>query len=226
MMTVSGGLWIASAVIGFLLYHFYPLLLLRHLGTTVPKGAFGWPVIGETLSFLKPHPSSSTGAFLQKHCSMYGKVFKSHLFFSPTVVSCDQELNYYILQNEDRLFQCSYPKPIHGILGKSSMLVAVGETHKRLRSVALSLVTTMKSKPDFLNDIETTATRVLDSWKDTNQIIFCDQARKVRNSIYFNLKYLWETFFFKYYIICHLFEFLTKFQLSFFHFRNINSLQY
>ncbi|KAL8506252.1 hypothetical protein ACS0TY_017209 [Phlomoides rotata] len=165
------GLFLAS-----ILYHFLPLLYLRNVG--LPKGSFGWPFVGETLSFLKPHSSTSIGDFLQFHCSRYGKVFKSHLFFSPTVVSCDQELNYYILQNEDRLFQCSYPKPIHGILGKNSMLVVVGDTHKRLRNVAVSLVTTMRSKPGFLNDIERTATHILDSWKDKNQVIFCEEARK------------------------------------------------
>jgi cytochrome P450 family 724 subfamily B polypeptide 1 len=106
-------------------------------------------------------------------------VFKSHLFLSPTVVSCDQELNYFILQNEGKLFECSYPKPIHGILGKASMLVAVGDTHKRLRSVALSLVTMTKSKPEFLSDIDSTALRILRSWKDKSQVIFCQEARKV-----------------------------------------------
>ncbi|KAL1562840.1 cytochrome P450 724B1-like protein [Salvia divinorum] len=157
-----------------IVYHFWPLLAVKN----VPRGSFGWPLLGETLSFLKPHSSTSIGAFLQNHCSRYGKVFKSHLFFSPTIVSCDQELNYYILQNEDKLFQCSYPKPIHGILGKNSMLVVVGETHKRLRNVAVSLVTSMKSKPEFLNDIERTATQILDSWKDKNQVLFCEEARK------------------------------------------------
>ncbi|KAL0328341.1 UNVERIFIED_CONTAM: cytochrome [Sesamum calycinum] len=180
VMGIAGGLWTAALVVGFvgflILYHFLPLLLLRN--GAVPKGSFGWPLLGETLSFLKPHASTSTGVFLQQHCSRYGKVFKSHLFFSPTVVSCDQDLNYYILQNEERLFRCSYPKPIHGILGKSSMLVAVGEAHKRLRNAALSLVATMKSKPDLLVDIETTATRILDSWKDKNQVVFCEEARK------------------------------------------------
>ncbi|XVF71689.1 hypothetical protein PTKIN_Ptkin12aG0059900 [Pterospermum kingtungense] len=108
----------------------------------------------------------------------YGKVFKSHLFFSPTVVSCDPELNYFILQNEGKLFQCSYPKPIHGILGKVSMLVAVGDTHKRLRNAALSLVTITKSKPEFLNDIERIAIQILDSWKNKPKVIFCEEARK------------------------------------------------
>ncbi|KAL8148565.1 cytochrome P450 724B1-like [Apium graveolens] len=165
-------------VIGLITIHFLPLLLSKLNGYVLPKGTFSWPLLGETLSFLNPHPSNSIGTFLHNHCSKYGKVFKSHLFFTPTIVSCDEELNYFILQNEDKLFQCSYPKPIHGVLGSLSMLVAVGDTHKRLRSVALSLVTTTKSNPQFLNDIENTAIQILDSWKHKHQILFCEEARK------------------------------------------------
>ncbi|KAK7816110.1 cytochrome p450 90b1, partial [Quercus suber] len=181
LSSMAGGFWLSLVVgtfgflFGLILNHFLPLFL--RLGP-VPRGTFGWPILGETLRFLKPHPSNSLGAFLQDHCSRYGKVFKSHLFLSPTVVSCDQELNYFILQNEGKLFECSYPKPIHGILGKNSMLVAVGDTHKRLRNVALSLVTITKSKPEFLHDIETTAIRILHSWKEKSQVIFCEEARK------------------------------------------------
>ncbi|KAK9060415.1 hypothetical protein SSX86_021119 [Deinandra increscens subsp. villosa] len=163
-----------------ILNHFLPLLFLKNkkLGD-LPRGSFGYlPLLGETLAFLNPHPSTTVGSFLQEHCSRYGKVFKSHLFLSPTIVSCDQELNYFILQNEDKLFECSYPTPIHGVLGKISMLVVVGDTHKRLRNVALSLVSTTKSKHDFLTYIEKTTLQILDSWKDKKQIIFCQEARK------------------------------------------------
>ncbi|GMG98853.1 hypothetical protein Nepgr_000693 [Nepenthes gracilis] len=156
---------LAVLALGLIMNHYLPLFSKHSL---LPRGTFGWP-----------HPSNSVGHFLQDHCSRYGRVFKSHLFFSPTVVSCDQELNYFILQNEDKLFQCSYPKPIHGILGNKSMLVAVGDTHKRLRNVALSLVNTIKANPDFLDDIDTTAIQVLCSWKDKRQVIFCEEARKV-----------------------------------------------
>ncbi|XWS36663.1 hypothetical protein CRYUN_Cryun20dG0104600 [Craigia yunnanensis] len=179
---MAEGAWLVvlvGGIVGFLLSlvmnHFLPLLFK---GGLVPKGTFGWPLLGETFSFLKPHSSNSVGAFLQDHCSRYGKVFKSHLFFSPTVVSCDPELNYFILQNEGKLFQCSYPKPIHGILGKVSMLVAVGETHKKLRNVALSLVNITKSKPEFLDDIERIAIQILDSWENKPKVIFCEEARK------------------------------------------------
>ncbi|OIT32038.1 PREDICTED: cytochrome P450 724B1-like [Nicotiana attenuata] len=164
-------------VFGIVLNHFWPLFINIKLGH-VPKGTFGWPLLGETLSFLKPHPSNSIGNFLQEHCSRYGKVFKSHLFFSPTVVSCDQDLNYFILQNEDKLFQCSYPKPIHGILGKVSLLVAVGDTHKRLRNVSLSLISTIKSKPEFINDVEKSAIQILQSWKNKKQVSFWEESRK------------------------------------------------
>ncbi|GFZ05190.1 cytochrome P450, family 724, subfamily A, polypeptide 1 [Actinidia rufa] len=181
----AGGFWFVMSLgsvglvlcLVLVLNHYLPLVL--KLGPHLPRGSFGWPLLGETLAFLKPHPSNSIGAFLQDHCSRYGKVFKSHLFFSPTVVSCDQELNYFILQNEDKLFQCSYPKPIHGILGEISMLVAVGDIHKRLRNVALSLVTTIKSKPEFLSDIEKIAIQILESWRGRNQVLFCEEARKV-----------------------------------------------
>ncbi|TXG55600.1 hypothetical protein EZV62_020856 [Acer yangbiense] len=171
---------VVGLLLSLILNHFHPLLLKLGSGpvTTNLKGSFGWPLLGETLKFLKPHHSNSPGSFLQDHCSRYGKVFRTHLFFSPTIVSCDPELNYFILQNEGKLFQCSYPKPIHGILGNVSMLVAVGDTHKRLRNVALSLVTITKSKPEFLHDIERTAIQILDSWKDKPQVIFCEEARK------------------------------------------------
>jgi cytochrome P450 family 724 subfamily B1 len=132
--------------------------------------------------------------FLDLH--RYGRVFKSHLFCTPTVVSCDQELNHFILQNEERLFQCSYPRPIHGILGKSSMLVVLGEDHKRLRNLSLALVTSTKLKPSYLGDIEKIALHVIGAWRSqgankdvvddmtrggrVSQVVaFCEEARKV-----------------------------------------------
>ncbi|KAF6153875.1 hypothetical protein GIB67_001108 [Kingdonia uniflora] len=178
-MVVFGACLFLVLLVGLVLRsifnHYIPLFL--NLGLT-PKGCFGLPLIGETLSLLKPHSSNSLGSFIQQHCSRYGKIFKSHVFGYPAIVSCDQELNYFILQNEDKLFQCSYPKPIHGVLGKFSMLVVVGDTHKRLRNTALTLVSTSKSKPEYLNDIDREATRILNSWETKKQVIFCEEARK------------------------------------------------
>ncbi|XP_074555903.1 cytochrome P450 724B1-like [Curcuma longa] len=157
------------------LNHLLPLLLNHGVA---PGGNFGWPFFGETLRFLIPHASYTLGRFLEDHCARYGKVFKSHLFCTPTIVSCDQELNHFILQNEEKLFQCSYPRPIHGILGKSSMIVVVGDTHRKLRSLALTLLTTTKSRTGYLIDIDRIALEVIAAWNDKQRIFLCEEARK------------------------------------------------
>lgn len=69
---MASGFWfsvlvgLVGAFFGLILNHFLPMFLK---GGHVPKGSFGWPILGETLGFLKPHPSNSLGAFLQDHCS-------------------------------------------------------------------------------------------------------------------------------------------------------------
>jgi len=109
----------------------------------------------------------------------YGKVFKSHLFGSPTIVSCDHELNTFVLQNEERLFQASYPKPMHGILGKYSLLVVSGDLHKKLRSVAVNFVTASKSSSEFHRCVDRLSVSMLESWKGRQQVAFCKEAKMV-----------------------------------------------
>ncbi|WOH05839.1 hypothetical protein DCAR_0625260 [Daucus carota subsp. sativus] len=165
-------------LVGLIFNHHLPLFIAKLKGHVLPKGSFSWPLIGETLSLLKPHPSNASGFYFQHHSSRYGKVFRSHLFFTPTIVSCDQELNHFILQNEGKLFQASFPRTFYGILGKYSVALAVGDAHKRLRGAFLSLVTPLKANPYFLKDLESFAIQILDSWKNKKQVRFCEEARK------------------------------------------------
>nr|CAB3447064.1 unnamed protein product [Digitaria exilis] len=152
------------------------LPLFRNPGA--PSGSFGLPLVGETLGFLRPHASNTTGAFLHDHITRYGTVFKSHLFGSPTVVSCDEELNHFVLQNEERLFQCSYPGPIRGILGGSSLLVVTGERHRRIRAMALAFVASAGLKPAYLADVDRAARAVVASLRRRRAVAFCAQARQ------------------------------------------------
>ncbi|KAK2969757.1 hypothetical protein RJ640_028037 [Escallonia rubra] len=152
--------------------------ILKQKPTDLPHGSMGWPLLGETLGFLKPHKSNSMGSFLQQHCSRYGRVFKSHLFGYPTIVSCDLELNAYVLQNEGRLFQSSYPKPVHDILGKLSLMLVCGELHKKLRNVAVNFISTYKSRPDLHHYVEKMSISVMKSWKDRQQVLFFKEAKQ------------------------------------------------
>ncbi|KAJ0113604.1 hypothetical protein Patl1_02881 [Pistacia atlantica] len=129
-----------------------PLLFAKQEPKNLPPGSMGWPLCGETLAFLRPHRSNSMGSFIQKHCSRYGKVFKSHLFGSPAIVSCDPELNLFILQNEEKLFQANYPKAL--------------------------FITASKSAPLFFLLVEKLTVSMMDSWKDRKEIAFCKEAKK------------------------------------------------
>ncbi|GKV07842.1 hypothetical protein SLEP1_g19554 [Rubroshorea leprosula] len=138
----------------------------------------GWPLLGETLAFLKPHRSNSIGIFLEEHCTKYGKVFKSHLFGCPTIVSCDPELNMFVLQNEEKLFQASYPKAMHGILGKFSLLIVSGDLHKKLRNIAVNFISASKSTPEFLYCVEKLSVSMMNSWRDCKEITFYQHVKK------------------------------------------------
>ncbi|ONK59296.1 uncharacterized protein A4U43_C08F4990 [Asparagus officinalis] len=109
----------------------------------------------------------------------YGKIFKSHLFGRPTVVSCDPEFNYFVLQNEDRLFHSAYPPNIPGVLGDLTLLAVTGDVHKRLRGFAVNLLSSVKTPSSlFLSDIEDNVLKVMDSWKHKKVLQFLAEARK------------------------------------------------
>ncbi|XP_062104598.1 cytochrome P450 724B1 isoform X2 [Humulus lupulus] len=167
------------------------LLLMKFLAklpakpqNLLPAGTMGWlPFFGETLAFLKPHNSNSLGTYLQDRCLRYGMVFKSHLFGSPAIVSCDVELNLFILQNEEKLFQAYYPKAMHGILGNYSLLVVSGDLHKKLRSIIVRFINSSKSQPKFLGCVENLVISMIKSWNDLTQVSFFKEAKRMTLSV-------------------------------------------
>lgn len=79
-----------------------------------------------------------------KICTMnrYGRVFKTHILGSPTIVSMDPELNRYILLNESKGLVPGYPQAMLYILGTRNIAAVYGSTHKYIRGNLLSLVGT------------------------------------------------------------------------------------
>ncbi|KAK9670015.1 hypothetical protein RND81_13G170500 [Saponaria officinalis] len=144
----------------------------------LPPGKMGLPFIGETMGYLKPYTATTIGLFMEQHISRFGKIYKSHLFGEPTIVSADQGLNRYILQNEGRLFECSYPKSIGGILGKWSMLVLVGDMHRDMRNISLNFLCNGRLKTHLIKEVEKHTLFVLNSWKENSSFSAQDEAKK------------------------------------------------
>ncbi|KAI7995392.1 Cytochrome P450 724B1 [Camellia lanceoleosa] len=111
----------------------------------------------------------------------YGRVFKSHLFGCPTIVSCDLELNTFILRNEGRLFESSYSKPVLDILGKLSIMLFSGDLYKKLRNIAVSFISMSRSRPDFFCYVEKLSVLVMESGREHQEVSFYEEAKKVRS---------------------------------------------
>lgn len=147
-------------------------------GLNLPPGNMGWPFLGETIGYLKPYCATSIGDFMEQHISRYGKIYKSSLFGEPTIVSADAGLNRFILQNEGRLFECSYPRSIGGILGKWSMLVLVGDMHRDMRTISLNFLSHARLRTHLLREVEKHTLLVLGSWKENFVFSAQDEAKK------------------------------------------------
>lgn len=111
----------------------------------------------------------------------YGKIYKSKLFGEPAIVSADAGLNRFILQNEGKLFECSYPRSIGGILGKWSMLVLVGDMHRDMRVISLNFLSHARLRTHLLKEVEKHTLLVLSSWRENCTFSAQDEAKKVKS---------------------------------------------
>lgn len=150
----------------------------QNYSLNLPPGNMGWPFLGETIAYLKPYTATTIGKFMEEHISRYGKIYKSHLFGEPTIVSADAGLNRFILQNEGKLFECSYPRSIGGILGKWSMLVLVGDMHRDMRTISLNFLSNARLRTHLLKEVEKHTLLVLDTWIENSIICAQDEAKK------------------------------------------------
>ncbi|XVE82633.1 hypothetical protein DITRI_Ditri16bG0021900 [Diplodiscus trichospermus] len=157
---------------------FFILIKRKRRKFNLPPGSMGWPFIGETIGYLKPYSAISVGEFMQQHISRYGNIYKSNLFGEKTIVSADAGLNKFILQNEGRLFECSYPRSIGGILGKWSMLVLVGDMHRDMRVISLNFLSNTRLRTHLLREVEKHTLLVLSSWKENCVFSAQDEAKK------------------------------------------------
>ncbi|CAD5173651.1 unnamed protein product [Musa acuminata subsp. malaccensis] len=160
------------------LFFYVYLTKWRRKRLNLPPGGTGWPFVGDTFAYLKPHPATTVGRFMEQHIARHGKIYRSNLFGEPTIVSADAGLNRFILQNEGKLFECSYPSSIGGILGKWSMLVQVGEMHREMRMISLNFMSNLRLRSHLLPEVERHTLLVLRSWRESSTFSAQEEAKK------------------------------------------------
>ncbi|XP_058748200.1 3beta,22alpha-dihydroxysteroid 3-dehydrogenase-like [Vicia villosa] len=160
----------------------FTLIFLLHRSTyrrryNLPPGSLGLPFLGETLQLISAYKTDNPEPFIDKRMNRYGSIFTTHVFGEPTVFSADPETNRFILMNEGKLFECSYPGSISNLLGKHSLLLMKGSLHKRMHSLTMSFANSSIIKDHLLLDIDRLIRLNLDSWSD--RVLLMEEAKKI-----------------------------------------------
>ncbi|GMI72596.1 CONSTITUTIVE PHOTOMORPHOGENIC DWARF, CYTOCHROME P450 90A1, DWARF 3, CABBAGE 3 [Hibiscus trionum] len=160
------------SVVSFLLHRSNRLRSLR-----LPPGNLGLPFLGETLQLISAYKTENPEPFIDERVKRYGSIFTTHIFGEPTVFSADPETNRFILQNEGKQFESSYPGSISNLLGKHSLLLMKGDLHKRMHSLTMSFANSSIIKDQLLVDIDRLIRLNLDSW--TDRVFLMEEAKKI-----------------------------------------------
>ncbi|PWA42746.1 cytochrome P450 90D2 [Artemisia annua] len=142
-------------------------------------GSMGWPFIGETLDFVSCGYTDCPQSFMEKRSLLYGKVFKTHLFGSPTIVSTDAEVSKIILQSDANSFVPSYPKSLTDLMGESSILRINGCLHRRIHGLIGSFFKSPYLKAQVTSNMRNLLLKSMATWKEDRPIYIQDETKQI-----------------------------------------------
>ncbi|GAV60509.1 p450 domain-containing protein [Cephalotus follicularis] len=145
----------------------------------LPLGTLGWPFIGETIDFISCAYSDRPESFMDKRRLIYGKVFKSHIFGTPTIVSTDAEVSRFVLQSDANAFVPSYPKSLTELMGKSSILLLNGSLQRRIHGLIGSFFKSPYVKAQITKDMQKYVQEFMDKWNEDHPIYIQDETKNI-----------------------------------------------
>ncbi|XP_074299004.1 3beta,22alpha-dihydroxysteroid 3-dehydrogenase-like [Silene latifolia] len=116
--------------------------------------------------------------FIEKRVARFGLIFTTHLFGEPTVYSTDTDFNRFVLQNEFKLFESSYPTSISHLVGKHSLLLMKdGNLHKRLHTLTINFAGAANIRDHLFGGIDSLISSVL-NFSD-GKLFLMEETKKV-----------------------------------------------
>ncbi|XP_057446108.1 abscisic acid 8'-hydroxylase 3-like isoform X2 [Lotus japonicus] len=151
-------------------------LLLVYL-TRSPKelggipGSLGWPIVGESFSFISNFSSpSGIFSFMETRQKRYGKVFKSFVLGRFTVFMTGREASKILLTGKDGLVSLNLFYTGQQVLGPASLLQTTGEAHKRIRRLIAEPLS-LDGLKKYFHFINTQAIETLDQWQGRKVLV-------------------------------------------------------
>ncbi|CAN6280417.1 unnamed protein product [Urochloa humidicola] len=130
----------------------------------LPPGSLGLPLLGETLQFFTPNPTCDVSPFVKERLGRYGNIFKTSIVGRSVVVSADPDLNYYVFQQEGKLFESWYPDTFTEIFGRDNVGSLHGFMYKYLKTLVLRLYGQENLRAVLLAETDHACRASLASW--------------------------------------------------------------
>ncbi|KAG8378592.1 hypothetical protein BUALT_Bualt07G0001600 [Buddleja alternifolia] len=150
----------------------------RRGNSKLPPGRRGWPIVGDSISWYNAVASSHPPAFVEQQVERFGNIFSCSLFGKWAVVSVDPAFNRFVMQNEGKLFQSSYPKSFRDLVGKNGVITAQGDQQRKLHSIASNMMRVDKLKFHFLRDIQIVMKQIINNLHHNQVVLLQDVCRK------------------------------------------------
>uniref|UniRef100_A0A1J3EZL1 Cytochrome P450 87A3 n=2 Tax=Noccaea caerulescens TaxID=107243 RepID=A0A1J3EZL1_NOCCA len=120
----------------------------------LPPGSMGFPIIGETFKLHEPYGLCEISPFIKKRMLRYGPLFRTRIYGLKAVFSTDMDVNWKILQEENKSFVSSYEDTIAKTLGDNNMLVQRGGFHKHIKQISLGFLGPEGLKRMIIGDMD------------------------------------------------------------------------
>ncbi|KAF3448168.1 hypothetical protein FNV43_RR08879 [Rhamnella rubrinervis] len=189
MREMRPGTWLLMITTLFFVVFIAKFLLRKkkkNVAYKLPPGRRGWPLIGDSFNWYRAVASSHPPQFVEEQVKRFGKIFSCSLFGKWAVVSADPTFNKFIMQNEGKLFQSSYPKSFRDLVGKNGVITVQGEQQRKLHGIASNMLRLDKVKFHFMEDIQRVILQTLSSLQNNQVIHLQDVCRKVAINLMVN----------------------------------------
>ncbi|MGA9381450.1 MAG: cytochrome P450 [Phormidium sp.] len=135
----------------------------------LPPGNFGFPLLGETIEFLRDPD------FMEKRQKQYGSIFKTRIFGADSIVIIGAEANRFILSN-NQYFAISWPQSTKTLLGPNSLSLQEGSQHQSRRKL-LSYAFQPKALAGYLPGMEKITHEYLQKWETIGNLTWYPELR-------------------------------------------------
>lgn len=116
-----------AAIIALVSFLFLSKFLKNvHGSKNLPKGSLGFPLIGETISFLRAHKKEQGAEWINERVAKYGPIFKTSVMGTPTVIIVGVAGNKFVLGSSHDVFATNRPKRISALQGKYNIFELSG----------------------------------------------------------------------------------------------------